>query len=140
MSYSSLAYAKGQCRPDELNYKGRVYRAEVAAGSEGDSSQVAFILQVFVVWLGTVQMEDIKNLLSLPGLLDDAWASVSVTRALMSTLSRSGVEGGRTSPFLPGLGLSQTAMHTQLRWFKRYGHDHLTKAVCLAENMHVLGN
>lgn len=42
MSYSSLAYAKGQCRPDELNYKGRVYRAEVAAGSEGDSSQVAY--------------------------------------------------------------------------------------------------
>lgn len=39
-------------------------------------------LRAFVVWLGTVQMEDIKNLLSLP---DDARASVTVIQTLMST-------------------------------------------------------
>lgn len=58
-------------------------------------------------------MEDIKNLLSLPGLLDDAWASVSVTRALMSTLSRSGVGVARHPLFFLDLAfLKQPCTHS----------------------------
>lgn len=77
------------------------------------------MLRVFVVWLGTVQMEDIKNLLSLPGMVDDAWASVTVIHVNFKQIKGG---GGQTCHFLPGLDPSQAAMHVQQQWSKRYGH------------------